>query len=99
MTHKYHVWVIFLHGNGTGIGMGELLHHLQALPALPRVGAGEDFARRGGEDPLGLSPTERDTVDVRVGQIRRPLTGVDCVVRNTGVGKDIARNAAGLPRF
>src|SRR5215471_12877627 len=27
------------------------------------------------------------------------VTGVDCVVRNTGVGKDIARNAAGMLRF
>jgi len=27
------------------------------------------------------------------------VTGVDCVVRNAGVGKDIARNAAGIPTF
>src|SRR5215472_6134337 len=27
------------------------------------------------------------------------VTGVDCVVRHTGVSKDIARNAAGIPRF
>src|SRR5712691_9130000 len=45
--------------------MGELLHHLQALPALARVGAGEDLARGGSEDHLGLTPTDRDAVDVR----------------------------------
>src|SRR5712691_8979138 len=68
MTHKYHVRVIFLHGNSTGIGMGELLHHLQALPALACVGAGEDLTRSGGEDRLGLAPPDRDAVDVRVAQ-------------------------------
>ena len=53
MTDKDHVRVIGLHGNGTGIGMGELLHHLQALPALPRVTAGEDLTRGGGKNGLG----------------------------------------------
>src|SRR5712691_12796423 len=48
--------------------MGELLHHLQALPALARVGAGEDLTRGGGEDRLGLAPTDRYAVDVWVAQ-------------------------------
>src|SRR5574341_1638945 len=60
MTDKDHVWVIGLHGDGTGIGIGELLHDLQTLPALTRVGAGEDLTWGGGENRLGLAPTDGD---------------------------------------
>src|SRR5712692_1615826 len=48
--------------------MRELLHHLQALPALTRVGAGEDLTRGRGENHLGLAPTDCYAVDVRVAQ-------------------------------
>src|SRR5712691_4208199 len=64
VAHKDDVRVIGLDCNGTGIGMGELLHHLQALPARARVGAGEDLTRGRGEHHLGLAPTECYAVDV-----------------------------------
>lgn len=68
MAHKDDARLICLDRNGAGVGIGELLPHLQLLPALTGVGAGEDFARRGGEDRLGLSHTDCDAVDVWVGQ-------------------------------
>ena len=71
MTDKEHVRLIGLHGNGTAIGMGELLPHLPALPALTRVAAGEDLPRGRGEHQLGLAPTDRDAMDVRGAQPTR----------------------------